>query len=107
MRQELRHVDPWRKGNGRCLADEGRGENCEETELFQKQPKPSLQGSSPDFRGFWGPLACSLQKKKKKKNLLSANISRPRHHSRPVILTDPIFSKNMEPWSHDPNHEQA
>ena len=50
------------------LADEGRGENCEETEQFQKQPKPSPAGVLHRLQGSGGPLfACSLQKKKKKR----------------------------------------
>ena len=87
-------------------ADEGRGENCEETELFQKQPKPSPAGVLLRLQGFWGPLfACSLQKKRKK-NLPSANIVGP-----DIILGLSswqilYFQKNMELWSHDPNHEQ-
>ena len=62
------------------LADEGRGENCEETQQFQKQPKPSPAEVLLRLQGSWGPLfACSLQKKKKRerKNLLSANIVGP------------------------------
>ena len=85
------------------LADEGRGENCEETEQFQKQPKPSPAGVLLRLQGSWGPLfACSLQKKKKKererKNLLSANIVGP-------VMEDchlDRFYTFQKIWNYDP-----
>ena len=73
---ELRHVDPWRKGNGHIWLMRVEEKTVRRLNCFRNSQSPALQGSSSDFRVSRDHFLHVLCKKKKK-NLLSANIVGP------------------------------
>ena len=74
---ELRHVDPWRKGNGHVWLMRVEERTVRRLNCFRNSQSPALQGSSSDFRVSGDHFLHVPCKKKKKKNLLSANIVGP------------------------------
>ena len=81
---ELRHVDPWRKGNRQVLLRRV-GERRTERRLFQKQPQPSPAGILLGLQSFRDHSSHIL--------LLSSSSRRGHRSSRQIQ----DFPKNVEP----------